>query len=362
VQGAGAQQGIPQWQLESTPRLTIGEEGGPAEFLRVVGVFQLSRGLIAVLNGTTGEVRIFDGRGDHVTTFGRQGAGPGEFQAPAAAWRAGDTLMVGDVRLNRVTTLLAGRAPRLLGTIQVTANHDKDGNFSIRGRIADGRWLAVGMQGFSPDPKAQRLKGWVGLVASGGGGSVEWLAEQPSATSFVYNPSGDFKQGGFVGIGEFSPWLHGIASAGSLWFGESGSDSLLVVEGARRRVVRLPIAPRAPSQALIDARRKSALDAAPDERSRAAIEARMAAQVLPKSLPYFEALVPGHAGEVWVQEYAGLNSASTRYLVIGPDLKPRAWVSVPAGYRVTEAGQDYVVGVHHDEDGVETVRAYGLKR
>lgn len=88
----------------------------------------------------------------------------------------------------------------------------------------------------------------------------------------------------------------------------------------------------------------------------------MSPAYLPEYLPYYEALVPGPDGEVWIQEYAGLASAPTRYLVPGSDLQVRAWVPVPAGFRITEAGRDMVVGVHHDEDGVETVRTYRLRR
>ncbi len=73
-------------------------------------------------------------------------------------------------------------------------------------------------------------------------------------------------------------------------------------------------------------------------------------------------MIPGSDNELWVQEYAGVNSAATRYLIIGSDLKPRAWVPVPAGFRVKDAGRDYVAGVHFDEDELETVRVYRLTR
>ena len=54
--------------------------------------------------------------------------------------------------------------------------------------------------------------------------------------------------------------------------------------------------------------------------------------------------------------------AASRYLVVDAQRIARAWVTVPAGFRVSEAGVDYVVGVHEDDDGVETVQLYRLVR
>jgi hypothetical protein len=76
----------------------------------------------------------------------------------------------------------------------------------------------------------------------------------------------------------------------------------------------------------------------------------------------YESLVPGHAGEIWVQVYVGLRTAAARYLVVGADLKLLAWVSLPAGLRVSEVGADSITGVHQDPDGVETARVYALTR
>jgi hypothetical protein len=82
----------------------------------------------------------------------------------------------------------------------------------------------------------------------------------------------------------------------------------------------------------------------------------------PRDLPYYADLIPGPRGEMWVQEYSASPTEPTRYIVVGPTGSARAWVHVPRGFRVRDVGLDYVVGVHVDDDGVETVQVYRLVR
>jgi hypothetical protein len=167
-----------------------------------------------------------------------------------------------------------------------------------------------------------------------------------------------------VGPIAFTPWFHAVVSGRYLWLGDSGSDSLVRIGPtiAERHHFRLPIPRRAPPPALIAAERAEEGAGARDERSRSWVNAKYSPKYLPQALPYFGALIPGLEGEVWVSEYAGTRSPTTRYLVIGPSGEVRAWVHAQAGFRIKEIGRDYVTGVHYDADGVETVRIYGLTR
>ena len=60
----------------------------------------------------------------------------------------------------------------------------------------------------------------------------------------------------------------------------------------------------------------------------------------------------GPGGELWVQEAAADATDAVRYLVLGANGAPRAWVN----------GLEHVVAVHKDDDGVESVRVYRLTR
>jgi hypothetical protein len=60
-------------------------------------------------------------------------------------------------------------------------------------------------------------------------------------------------------------------------------------------------------------------------------------------------------GLVWLE-------ASGKYFVLTPDARHLATVAVPAGFRATEIGRDYCLGVETDVDGVERIVMYRLAR
>lgn len=111
---------------------------------------------------------------------------------------------------------------------------------------------------------------------------------------------------------------------------------------------------------MIDAAREEDLRTARDARSRSWVTETFSARRVPRMLPFFGAVLPGSGGEVWLQMELGSETDPVRYLVIGPNAVARAWVSVPQGVRIRDVGLDWVVGVHEDEDGVESVRVHTL--
>lgn len=71
------------WSLREDFRLGKIEGDGPEVFGRITD-FEVDRaGRLYVLDGQAKEVRVFDGGGRHVRTFGRAGEGPGEFGRPS---------------------------------------------------------------------------------------------------------------------------------------------------------------------------------------------------------------------------------------------------------------------------------------
>jgi hypothetical protein len=254
--------------------------------------------------------------------------------------------------------------PRLLGTWIITARGTR-GPLSVGGRLSDGRWLvATGVSpGWDGPPGVHRLPQSVGIISADATGEVSWIGEFPSAAFFVFSPTGNIQQASLGAIA-FSPWFYSAASGQYVWLGESGADSLLRMEFGRgtRATLRLPLPRRTPPAALIATGRAREMLAATTERSRAFTDAKWSATYLPSTLPFFEALVPGPGGEIWIQDYAGVPTDSARYLVVGPEMVARAWVRVPSGLRVHDVGVDYVLGVHEDGDGVESVRLYRLSR
>ncbi len=99
-----------------------------------------------------------------------------------------------------------------------------------------------------------------------------------------------------------------------------------------------------------------------DQATRDLVETKYSATYLPRHLPAFQALVPGTSGELWVQVPDANRAAPARYVVLSANGSPIARVAVATGFRVTDVGRDYVVGVRRNADGVETVRIYALTR
>jgi hypothetical protein len=108
-----AQQAV-SWTMALEHR--IGAVDGPAAYVfsPPLSLAAAADGMLYVLDHGQQEVRVFDGRGRHVRTFGGEGAGPGEFLgATRIGWR-GDSLWVADPVQLRVTWF--GRDGRVLRT------------------------------------------------------------------------------------------------------------------------------------------------------------------------------------------------------------------------------------------------------
>ena len=356
---------IPSWTVSPSSSLTIEDDGTPAkQFVRVMGVARLSDGGIAVANRGTNDIRIFDARGRHIATFGRTGEGPGEFRRIEWVGRSGDTAWFHDSGLQRITAVLLGPRPSLSGITRITATGKRE-RFSVTGRLTDGRWVVTTNVSptFDGPPGVHRLPGSTGIIATTGDGEVAWLGDFRSAAIFVHNPTGDFKNAS-VGPIAFPPWLRSATSGGLIWIGDSGGDSLVVVRSRdlSRFTIRIPMERRAPGRALIDAARAQELGQNPTPEGKAFTDAKYSTKYLPPRLPSFESLLPGPQGELWIQAYAGNRANPTHYVVIDSNGRPRGRVSVPGGSRVREAGLDYVILVHEDEDGVESIRVHQLVR
>ena len=354
------------WALSSQPSVSIGGDGTAAtEFSNIQSVMRLSGGRIAVVNGSTKETRIFDARGQHLKTFGRSGEGPGEFRGLTAAGHSGDTAFYYDYSLKRITVAVLDADPRPLKSLTYSATSNR-GYSSVDGRLSDGRWTVGTWISPSWDgpPGTYRMKTSFGVVSSEATGAVAWIAESPSTAVFVHNPTGK-KEDAAVGVVGFSPNFQHVVNGSSIVFGDPATDSITIQKGEQRTVVKLPIPKRPITRAMADAARDRELADLPEsarEKSKGFIVARYDLKQLFKELPTFSRLIAGIDGETWVEEYTATPQEARRYLVINSTGAARAWVPVPAGFRITEAGRDYVVGIQTDADDVETVRVYSLTR
>ena len=103
---------LPRYAIGEGALVEIGAVEGAEPYLldNVETARWLGDGSIAVLNGGTGEVRVFDDGGRFVRAYGRHGGGPGEYRTPLDVWQHGDSLVVMDFGRIVVTSLADGSA------------------------------------------------------------------------------------------------------------------------------------------------------------------------------------------------------------------------------------------------------------
>ena len=93
-----------EWSLREIASIGTTEDG-PGSFGRVRSIVADRDGNVYVADAQASEVRVFAPDGSHLRTFGRTGAGPGEFtDLYSLAWM-GDTLAALDPRAGRISLL-----------------------------------------------------------------------------------------------------------------------------------------------------------------------------------------------------------------------------------------------------------------
>ncbi len=131
------------WTFSDEPMLEIGVEDGEREYMfyRLADAIKLPNGRILASNAGTHELRYFDGDGNFIRSFGRNGKGPGEFGdfSNMRIYRYGsDSIVVNDSGNDRMNIFdLEGNIGRTVFVEPI----EGAGNPNIIGTFSDGSWL-----------------------------------------------------------------------------------------------------------------------------------------------------------------------------------------------------------------------------
>ena len=369
------------WTVSDTPLVDIGgKSGDPAyELDQVRGPIRLQDGRIVLANAATSEIRFYDGTGKHLRSVGRKGTGPGEFQSIASLWPgAGDSLLVGDALLRRITVL------------------DHDGNF--------GRLLTLGNQEGALAPIGGRVELAIplGLFSDGSiaGMLQAIMINQPregvyrdSVTLLHYGPDGSLRDtlGRLPGaeMSQLSLTVQGrafsaptpvplgkqtmIALSGDRLYVAQNNAWEIEIRDARGALRTLGRAPRQPVKLTpsdITAHRKEqreAMEAQPMFRN---IPEPIKTQLLsqfdqvkyPATLAFFGPLFPDPSGSVWAQEAASPSGKVIRFAIMDSTGRWLGTVKLPESFRMSFVAGDAVYGVWKDADEVEHARGYRLSK
>jgi len=175
-------------------------------------------------------------------------------------------------------------------------------------------------------------------------GEAVYRGVHSDGTGFAFSPGHSVRP--FAAVGS-SSWFWGPGSAVEI---QERS-----IEGHLLKIFRLEREPRPMPSELVSEWEEQIRKLPPD----AAIMRR--AIPLPEFLPAHEAILVDRLGNVWMAGYA-VQDEDPRWSVFDPSGRWLGDVVVPAGGRVTEIGEDYLIGVWRDDLGVEAVRVYGLDK
>lgn len=352
----------------------IGVEDGPEEysFGQVGGIALTPSYEILILDSQAKLVRRFDLGGKYLGTFGREGAGPGEFQLPRLRV-VRDEIWVSDARLQRLTIFgLNGdlvrtvSPPAALGVVDVA--------FPLRG----GMWLgdktvsnfsSRHIREITAAPAAQHsfiFASWradnasrlvlarpqstsLDTLASWDPGSIPWFAEDGSSFGFARRSWGAL--GGW-GLGGDSIVAHVSSVDGSVkvWVARSGSVDVV-------KAGRLPITPQPLSESEVDR-------LADQERVRVGKRVRLIAAPFKSQLA---APIISNNGDIWIRRsvqhpFGEPVVAARNYLVIPIDGRAQFQVTVPAGFILYAVVNDLLLGKRKTENDVDIAQVWRLPR
>ena len=335
------------------PAMTIGAEGDPDyEFSTIVAVLRLPTGDVAVADWSTQSIRVFDPMGKLIRKLGRRGAGPGEFRGIFDLFLAGDTLIAYDGRLRRLTRFLATGA--LVG-VQLIQPATGDGPVNLAGRLASGRWLVTTphspswAQGHGTYRDTLR----VGSIAASSTGAVRWVGGFPGATMFAYMP-GQAKTSWAAGMLPVSASGLAAALGDTIVVGDTSTPELGYFLTDGRPVGRIPL----PLDVTSDLRyqREAARDESLAGRGGQAARPYLQAQFeAPRQIPRYRDFTVAKDRRLWIRLFEERPLDLTRYLVLDPDGRVRARVSLPARSQVLAVDGPLILVALRDADDVERV-------
>lgn len=365
------------WRLSEEPVVVVEASDGSDDNLLLdpASVDVDGRGRILVGDGDQAgwhAVLVFDSDGDPHFRAGGEGEGPGEFGQLwwAEAYR-GDSIAAFDMARDRVQIFGPdGEPARFVRQPQVSGPYEPRGAPGFVGGVyatyLDGSFLAYSM----------------GALDVSGGPGPAWyrhLLLRVTPDGETWDTLGTFPiaQSYWDGRRSQSYWYAPLAVRAThgdeLYFGTGETFEVRVhgPEGALRRIVRRPHAPRPVTQADRDRLETwwlelvgSSPEAGPQVMER--VREQLASAPWPDVMPAYSAALTDPDGNLWVEDYRWLGDnvppdpEPTRWSVFDPEGVWLGRVEVPARFVLKKVTRERAYGIVVDELDVEEVHAYGI--
>jgi len=352
------------------PDLQIGVvDGDPTyAFTRIVAVRALANGAILVAEGGSQELRVFDGVGTHVRTFGGAGRGPGELtNIMNVAGISGDTIRVWDARARRVTSFLADGT--FLGDLSLSFDRFAAPRWTYS--LDDGSLLVDALDmpaGGLPDGPYQAP---YFLRRMDGAGLVDTVATLPGehmspGEAMMTLPDGRRQTVDVILGALIDNEAHAVASGEHFYVGYN--DHYLIqrrtFSGDVDMVISVPDLERPMEAAALDSVVQYRLDDCSGRGPDCERMVRMTMEAFdpPEMRPAYSALLVDAGDRLWVADWVHRGAQPTVWHVFSPDGELLGRVAIPDGLRVTDVQEYFVLGVIRNELDVPFVRRYPLTR
>lgn len=337
---------VGEWHAGATPQFTLGWGPTDPTFTWLQSGRILPDGGALVGDFGSGSLYRINRDGTVRDTWGRKGEGPGEYQGFSALLLKGDTILVSDSRLRRITLL------SFEGELWATRPLPSVFLQQVSSVLANGRLLFIPGDGYAVINETRPE--WVFetqpiLAADTAGGVVDTLAELPHLRRWyadrgaspgpvpVKGRAGGF-DGGFAWARSDQPAVR--------WYDGSGR----LVQIARWR--------EEPKELSADWRRRAVARYEEALRSQVSDEARVDAQLRALEegfdrhagpLPFWSGFFVDKVGNVWLSEYALSAEPPGRWRVVARDGFFHSWVDLPGLIAVLDITSDRILGVRFDE-------------
>jgi hypothetical protein len=349
------------WKL-GPQLLSIGSESDTnSQFAGIVHVMLMLDSGVVVANGGSKELRFFDKAGRFLRRSGREGSGPGEYRELGKVFRyQGDSIGIYDGWNRRLSVVSAngtfGRAVNIARPPGATGSPTPVGSFDNADFVT---FVAT-----PPTPGVGQEKGAFHRITatwfrhSASGAYVATLGRSPAGELFL-----ELADGMVVNWAPPFQRVHRFAVSRDRVFAGDGTDANVVVlprDGAVStiRVRSAQSLDLTPSD--IAAFRQQQLDRAPNTQQRGQLEKSFAKTPSPTTMPAFANLRVDSDGAVWIQEYPRPGTTTNRWQIVSGNVS--AILEVPAAFTITEIRGDRVAGIWRDENDVETVRVFRIRR
>lgn len=362
---AAAYNVLPTWTIDTGTRLfTIGGEALDQDVDRLVWAVKLEDGNILVGRMGPAEIRLHAPDGRFLKRVGRSGDGPGEFRHTSLYRAHGDSLLLWDGNLKRLTLL------RTDGTVERSSDLrtlPRTIFLGFGGAFADGH-LATMPLGWYQDSNVTRLDGErIGMpiyVIDIGRMIVDTQAGYPGFR--VYQA--EMTEGGQSFRGPAPYELDGFTA---ILVTDSGmtaapADRATVLlrrsDGTIRRQTSLPLEGRQVTPELWE--RYIASESASVAREPFVNEmvANYRKSRVVERMPVFGRIHAGPGGEVWLERSWILADSVRDYVVLDATGAPEATLTLPMGRTIQWIGKDVVLATWHDDDDVTYLSAHPLRR